>query len=52
MGIETGIDLDKVIALGRKAESMVGHRGNSFILVAGKSKELLKSVPAGQQKTK
>lgn len=44
MGIETGLDLDKVIAVARKLEGFLGHKGRSYILEAGKSSDLLNSV--------
>lgn len=44
MKIETGIDLDKTIAVAKKTEGMLGHPGHSYILRAGKSCDLLASV--------
>ena len=44
MGIETGLDIDKVIAAARKLEKFVGHKGHSYILRAGKTSDLLSCV--------
>lgn len=44
MGVETGLNLDKVIAAARKAEGFLGHEGHSYILRAGKSSDLLQTV--------
>lgn len=44
MGIETGLDIDKVIAAARKLERFVGHEGHSYILRAGKTSDLLSCV--------
>jgi hydroxymethylglutaryl-CoA lyase len=42
MGVETGIDLDKVIALGKYIQQIVGHETSSFILKAGKNSDIVK----------
>ena len=42
-GIETGIDLDKIIAIGHEVEHFIGHDGGSFVLRAGKNSD----IPAG-----
>ena len=44
MGIETGLDIDKVIAAARRIEELVGHEGHSYILRAGKSSDLIQCV--------
>ncbi len=44
MKIETGINLDRLIAVARQAETLVGHEGHSYILRAGKSGDLLREV--------
>ncbi len=44
MGIETGLDIDKVIAIARKLEKFIGHEGHSYILRAGKTSDLLSCV--------
>jgi len=41
MGIETGIDLDQVIALGKTIVQIVGHETSSFILKAGKCSDIV-----------
>lgn len=50
MGVETGIDLDKVIAIGRRVEEIINRRADSYVLHAGKNKDLLKELPTGQLK--
>ena len=41
MGVETGIDLDQVIALGKHLREIVGHETASFILKAGKCSDVV-----------
>jgi len=41
MGIETGIDLDKVIGCAKRVREILGHDTDSYILKAGKSKDLI-----------
>ena len=41
MGIETGIDLDKMIALAKQLQSWVGHSTDSSVLRAGKVSDLV-----------
>ena len=41
MGVHTGIDLDKLISLGRHIQELVGHKTDSFILKAGKSSDIV-----------
>ena len=43
MGIDTGYNLDEVIAIARYARQLVGHETNSFILKAGKNSDLIKT---------
>lgn len=50
MGVRTGIDLDKAIAIGKKVGKMVGHSTDSYIMKAGKSKDLIRELPKGQGK--
>jgi hydroxymethylglutaryl-CoA lyase len=45
MGVETGIELDDVIALGRDIQQMVGHETSSFVLKAGKCSDIVKGTP-------
>ena len=40
MGVGTGIDLDKLISLGRYIQELVGHQTDSFVLKAGKSSDI------------
>ena len=50
MNVETGIDLDKAMAISRNVVGMVGHTTDSYLLRAGKSKELILELPKGQTK--
>ena len=52
MGIETGINLDKMIDVAKKVQKFVGHDTDSYILKAGKSSELIRELPKGQGKNK
>ena len=49
-GIATGIDLDKTIAISKKIVAILGHSTDSYILRAGKSKDLIRELPTGQIK--
>lgn len=49
-GIETGIDLDLMMKVGRRVTEMVGHTTDSYLLRAGKSKDLIRELPTGQAK--
>ena len=42
MGIRTGIDIVRLIELARKVRYMVGHDTDSYILKAGRSKDLIR----------
>lgn len=46
MGYPTGIELDAAIRVARKVVDMVGHPTDSYILKAGKSKDLIRELPA------
>jgi len=46
MGVDTGYDLDEVIAIARRAREFVGHETHSFILKAGKNSDLVKAQNA------
>ena len=46
LGVETGIDMEKVLEIGRKAEQLVGHPGRSAVLRAGTSQDLVRRVSA------
>ena len=48
MGIETGIDLDLALAVSRKVVGILGHNTDSYLLRAGKSKDLIRELPTGQ----
>ncbi len=48
LGIRTGIDIDKVIAIGNKVNGWLGHCSDSYVLRAGKASDLLREVPTGQ----
>ena len=50
IGIETGIDLDQVMEISRKVAGLVGHSTDSYLLRAGKSKDLIRELPTGQLK--
>ena len=41
MGVETGIDLDQVISLGKHVAQIIGHETSSFILKAGKCSDIV-----------
>lgn len=47
-GVETGIDLKKLIEAGRRLEDLMGHRGDSYVLRAGTNQEIRLNMPAGQ----
>ncbi|VBB09088.1 pyruvate carboxyltransferase [Lucifera butyrica] len=42
MGIQTGCDLDAVLAVGRSVQQYIGHDSASFILKAGKCSDIVK----------
>lgn len=42
MGINTGIDLIKLVDTARSMRDMLGHEGDSYILKAGRSKDLIR----------
>ena len=43
MGIETGVDVLKVMAVSRKVSEIIGHGLDSYVLRAGRSKDLIAS---------
>jgi hydroxymethylglutaryl-CoA lyase len=51
LGIETGIEIEKVIQIGYKIESLVGHKGTSHILRAGTSENLKCSIKSRNKET-
>nr|WP_312578551.1 hydroxymethylglutaryl-CoA lyase [Sedimentibacter sp.] len=50
MKVETGIDLDKAMIISKKIVEIVGHSTDSYLLRAGKSKDLIRELPTGQIK--
>ena len=40
MGVETGYDLGRVIALGKYVQEIIGHDTGSFILKAGRCSDI------------
>ena len=42
MGIKTGIDILKIIEIARNLKILLGHEGDSYILKAGRSKDLIR----------
>lgn len=50
MNVETGIDLDKAMLISKKIVEIVGHSADSYLLRAGKSKDLIRELPTGQIK--
>ncbi len=48
MGIATGIDLDKCMAISRRVVEMLNHSTDSYILKAGATKDLRFEMPKGQ----
>lgn len=50
MGIITGIDLERAMEVGRKVSGMLEHPADSYILRAGRSKDLIREIPKGQIK--
>lgn len=50
MKVETGINLDTAMEISRSVVSMVGHSTDSYLLRAGKSKDLIRELPTGQIK--
>jgi hydroxymethylglutaryl-CoA lyase len=50
MGIRTGVNLDALLAIGRRLREIVGHDLDSSVLRAGKSSDLIRSPVTGQRK--
>ena len=48
MGVKTGIDLDQAMEVSRQVVALVGHPTDSYLLRAGKSKDLIRELPTGQ----
>lgn len=49
MGIETGVDLEKIIAIAKKLQSWVGHPTDSAVLRAGRVSDLMPLSSAKEQ---
>ena len=49
MGVETGVDLDKLMAVGRDVVQILGHATDSYLLRAGKAKDLILDLPIRQK---
>ena len=50
MGVETGISLDRALEISRSVVGILGHSTDSYLLRAGKSKDLIREIPTGQIK--
>lgn len=48
MGVKTDVDLDKAMDISRKVVGLLNHPTDSFLLRAGKSKDLILELPTGQ----
>ena len=46
MGVDTGIDLEKAIAIGRRVQEMIGHTADSYVLKAGRNCDALEIMAA------
>ncbi|MDW7678741.1 MAG: hydroxymethylglutaryl-CoA lyase, partial [Bacillota bacterium] len=42
MGLETGIDIIRLLSIARKLQQLVGHETESYLLKAGRSKDLIR----------
>lgn len=49
MGIETGVDLDRLMEVSRNVVALLGHATDSYLLRAGKSKDLILDLPVRQK---
>lgn len=50
MGVATGVDLDAAITVSRHLVKILAHSTDSYLLRAGKSKDLIRELPTGQLK--
>ena len=50
MKISTGVNLDSLILTGRRIEEIIGHKGGSYVLESGKTKDIPLPMPSGQPK--
>lgn len=48
MGIATGVNLDLAMEVSRRLVLILGHGTDSYLLRAGKSKDLIREIPSGQ----
>ena len=48
MGVKTGIDLDQAMSISRRVVQIIDHSTDSYLLRAGKSKDLIRDLPTGQ----
>jgi len=48
MGVVTGIDLDRAMEISRNVVGMLARSTDSYLLRAGKSKDLIRELPTGQ----
>ena len=48
MQICTGIDLDHAMDISRRVVQLLGHPTDSYLLRAGKAKDLIHELPTGQ----
>ncbi len=48
MGIATGVNLDLAMEVSRRLVLILGHDTDSYLLRAGKSKDLIREIPSGQ----
>ena len=50
VGVATGVDLDRSMEVSRQLVQILGHNTDSYLLRAGKSKDLIREIPKGQIK--
>ena len=50
MGVATGVDIDQCIDIAKRVRALVDHDTDSYILRAGKSKDLIRELPTKQAK--
>ena len=50
MDIGTGVNSDKVLEIGRRAVTLIGHGASSYILNAGRNKDLRVEMPVKKKK--
>lgn len=50
MKVVTGIDLDQAMVISRRVVELVGHSTDSYLLWAGKSKDLIRELPTEEIK--